>query len=65
MNKVAWRWFANGGLLFILVSVAGLSVYGYFMNLHKLWILDNAVGQAFIRVLGVLFPPLGAVMGFV
>jgi len=48
------------------VIVIGLTVYGWVANIVKLWQSDTALSGAFaLRLLGVIFPPLGAVLGFV
>jgi hypothetical protein len=38
-------------------------VVGWFLNLFKLWDVTT-IGEAAVRVLGVIIPPLGAIVGY-
>lgn len=43
-----------------------LAVYGWVMNIATLWNMDfnNMTGQFIIRCIGVVFGPLGAILGY-
>ena len=48
------------GLIFILVAF-----YGYVVNAITLFYLGPVTGEVLMRFLGMIFPPLGAILGFV
>ena len=49
-------------LFFLAVAIAG--VLGWGMNIVALIRGHESTGMATIRVIGILFPPLGSVMGY-
>jgi hypothetical protein len=47
-------------LIFIIVAF-----YGYVLNAVTLFYLGPVTSESLVRFLGMIFPPLGAVLGFV
>ena len=48
-----------------IIVFAGLVFYGYAMNLVYLFNLQVFSGELVLRAVGVIIPPLGAILGFV
>lgn len=53
------RIFGYGVLALVL-----LGLYGYAANVYELATAVSIDGMALLRVIGVIFPPLGAIIGF-
>lgn len=49
----------------LAIGVAFAAVVGWVLNIVKLAPMDGATGMLVLRAVGILFPPLGAVMGYV
>lgn len=53
-----------GFLFFICIAVAGGALVGWVLNIVKLVPMDGATGMLVLRAVGIVFPPLGAVLGY-
>lgn len=53
------------GIFMILIAITG--AIGYVMNIIKVFGLDfcELTGVMVIRIIGILMPPLGAVVGYI
>ena len=51
--------------LFIYFTIFALFIFGWVMNLIKLFNLDGMSGELVIRAIGIIVAPLGAIMGYV
>lgn len=51
-------------LLVMYLAIGSAVVYGYWHNLYLMAVSDSFFSFAFLRAMGVAFPPLGVVLGF-
>jgi hypothetical protein len=57
----------NAGYILASLVLIGASGYGWFANLFRvvhMWD-DPVTAQFLLRVLGIFFPPLGVVLGYI
>lgn len=47
------------------LTVGSAVVYGYWHNLYLMAVSDSFFSFTFLRAMGVAFPPLGIVLGFI
>jgi hypothetical protein len=50
---------------FLALSLVIVAFYGYVLNAVTLFYLGPVTGEVLVRFLGMIFPPLGAILGFV
>lgn len=66
MSKLSRYLPASAGIFAIVVwlTIVIASVYGYVMNVVHLVRYDHGTGELIARVVGLVFVPLGALMGY-
>lgn len=52
------------GIIALWVTIAGAVVYGWVMNIVTLYNGGLETGQAILRGFGIIFFPLGAILGY-
>lgn len=55
----------NAVAYFILFSIIAVLLVGYALNLFALFNLTSFSGELALRVVGVIIPPLGVILGYV
>lgn len=61
-TKFLWD---EGGIVLVMIAVVLIGGGGYIANLYKLIHESAGVLSSLLRLIGVFFPPLGALLGFV